>query len=292
MIGQFPIVSFDTSSHNRLLKDGAQSEAIFAGFKSGMFFRFAALSVDEMIATKDPGDREALRASFGRLQHGPADCIYPHNELVTRMVVAHSKDPAGFDWKTVDVRARDYEKGIRERDLVADEKLSLDQRTAQAEAGKVYKEIFARLRSKLEEVLKVHGEVAPLTFIQAVARAEGAEPNLVVAIGKDLYDRVAGGDASEATIKQFIAACPPFRAIVYALLMTWYDVSLADPVKSERFKAGRNDLFMATHLPYCDKFVTNDAEQERCLREIAAVAGLETEIISHDAFCDSFLIVA
>jgi hypothetical protein len=29
---------------------------------------------------------------------------------------------------------------------------------------------------------------------------------------------------------------------------------------------------------------------ERCLREVASVAGLETEILSYDKFCDSFLV--
>jgi hypothetical protein len=291
MIGH-PIVSFDTSSHNRLLKDGTQSEAIFAGFKSGMYFRFAALSVDEMFATNDAGNRAALRASYGRLQHGSAECIYPHNELVTRMVVDHSKNAAGFNWKTVDVRARDYEEAIQQRDLVVDERLSCKQRLAQSKARKTYKKIFARLQPKLAKILAAHGEAAPPTFRETLARAEGAEPNLVLAISKNLYDRAAGCDASQASIRQFIGACPPFRAIIYALLMSWYDISLADPVKSERFKAGRNDLFMAVHLPYCDKFVTDDCEQEKCLREIVAVAGLETEIMSYDGFCDSFLIAA
>ena len=51
--------------------------------------------------------------------------------------------------------------------------------------------------------------------------------------------------------------------------------------KVKKFEAGRNDMFMAVHLPYCDKFVTAEkyGEQERCLREVVAVAvSLETEI--------------
>ena len=46
------------------------------------------------------------------------------------------------------------------------------------------------------------------------------------------------------------------------------------------------------HLPYCDKFVTAEVygEQEKCLREVALVAGLETEILSYDDFYNSFLV--
>ena len=38
MIGQYPIISFDTSAHNRLVDDGALSEAVLAGLKSGLCF--------------------------------------------------------------------------------------------------------------------------------------------------------------------------------------------------------------------------------------------------------------
>ena len=57
MIGDIPIVSFDTSSHNRLVKDGSLSEPILAGLKSGFAFRFVGLSIDEMVATADPVKR-------------------------------------------------------------------------------------------------------------------------------------------------------------------------------------------------------------------------------------------
>ena len=79
--------------------------------------------------------------------------------------------------------------------------------------------------------------------------------------------------------------------LIYPVLLSWYDRAVRDE-KGEKIEAGRNDLFMAVHLPYCDKFVTAEkyGEQERCLREVALVAGLETEILSYDDFCNSFLV--
>ncbi|HET6177318.1 MAG TPA: hypothetical protein VFE61_10315 [Candidatus Sulfotelmatobacter sp.] len=105
-------------------------------------------------------------------------------------------------------------------------------------------------------------------------------------------NRGAGTDASLATVQQFIEACPPFRALVYGMIMSWYDLGVRDPHVGEKFKAGGNDLFMSIYLPYCDKFVTaeKNAEQEKCLREIVFLAGLKTEILSYDAFCDSVLV--
>jgi len=70
--------------------------------------------------------------------------------------------------------------------------------------------------------------------------------------------------------------------------MSYYDISLRNRRIGARFTAGGNDLFMSVCLPYCHKFVTADREQAKCLREVAAVAGLETEILSYDNFRDSF----
>jgi hypothetical protein len=74
-------------------------------------------------------------------------------------------------------------------------------------------------------------------------------------------------------------------ATLYAFLMSWYQHSARDE-SGERFKAGRNDLFMASYLPYCDVFVTAEIkrEQEKCLKELAAVLNLRTEVLAYDDF--------
>ncbi len=290
MIGDILIVSFDTSSHNRLAKDGASSEPVLAGLKSGLSFRFVGLSIDEMVATADPVMRAALFAYCSRIQDGLSECIYPHNELIKRMVVEHHKNASAFNWKTVDVRAREYERAMRTRELVDDEALSSEQRADLKARRREYEDMWAGLRAELAEVFREHGEAPPPTFREVVARSKG-EGSLIWSMGKLLYDRGAETNASEATVRDFMDACPPFRALVYAILLSWYDRAVRDE-KGEKFEAGRNDLFMAVHLPYCDQFVTAEVygEQERCLREVASVAGLETEILSYDHFCKGFLV--
>jgi hypothetical protein len=290
VIGDIPIVSFDTSGHNRLVQDGPLSEPVLAGLKSGLSFRFVGLSIDEMVATADSAKRAALFAYCSRIQDGLSECIYPHNELIKRMVVEHHKSPKSFDWKTVNVKAREYERAIRTRELVNNEALSAEQRADLKARRKEYEDMWARLRPELEGLFKKHEKAPPPTFREVVARMQ-REGNLIWHMGKLLYDRAANTDSSEATIKEFMDACPPFRALIYAMLLSWYDRAVRDE-KGEKFQAGRNDLFMAVHLPYCDKFVTAEkyGEQERCLREVVFVAGLETEILSYDDFCNSFLV--
>jgi hypothetical protein len=285
MVDGFRIVTFDTSAHNRLVEDGPRAEPLLAGLKSELFFRFSGLSVGELLACPDAAKRAALFASCQRLQGGQSDCLYPHNELVRLLIVDHLKNSAVFDWKTVDVRAPGYEQGIREGRFFGNQQLSADQNKEQSEQKKAYKKVFAKPREELERVFAAYREAQPATFKQAIAQT-----SLRWRMGKWLYDRAANTDVSEATIKEFMAACPPFHAMIYALLMSYYDISLRDRQIGEEFTAGRNDLFMSVCLPYCHKFITADREQEKCLREVAAVAGLETEILSYDDFRDSFLV--
>jgi hypothetical protein len=292
-VTKYSVISFDTSSHNRLIEGGPVSEAILAGIQLGLYFRFVGQSVEEMFGCpNDEGKREALFTYSRRLQNGPNDCIYAHGELLRLHITAHNQSPKTYDWKKVDVRAREYERGIQQRGLVLDDELSELQR--KFKVGKEYDRVLLQLRTKLAEICEAHGEAPPLTFREAMRRAEAGNPNLVLSTGKILYDYVAKGSADEETIREFMAACPPFRALIYAFLMRWYDRALKGEKPGEKYKAQCSDLFMASHLPYCDKFITAEklGEQEKCLREIAAIAGLETQVLSYDDFCDSFLVTA
>ncbi len=287
MIGEIPIVTFDTSAHNRIVDDGSRSEPIYEGLKSGLFFRFSGLSVGELLACPDAAKRAELFASCQRLQGGQSDCLYPHNELVRLLIVDHCKTSAAFDWKTVDVRAPGYEQGIREGKVFCDPQLSAEQKKEQSEQSKAYRRVFEAPRPELEKVFAAYGTAMPTTFRSAIA-----QKSLTWLMGKWIYDRAAGTDVDEATVKKFTDACPPLRALIHALLMSYYNHSLRDRRIGEKFTAGRNDMFMSVCLPYCHKFVTaeKNREQERCLREVAAVANLDTEILSYDDFCASILV--
>jgi hypothetical protein len=294
MSSDIPIVSFDTSAHNRLVKDGACSEAVMAGIKSRFFFRFAALSIEELVATPDVALREAFFDSCARLQEGPNDCLWPQNELMRLLTAAHFQNPATFDWTTVDVRATAYEDALRRRDFVKDQELA----TAQGQDFKYrktsYKQTFSKPRLHIQEIFAKHGEKPPATLRESISRLQSADTALIWTMGKWIYDRGADADANEATVKQFMDACPSFRALVYAMLMSWYNFSVRDPNFGEKFSAGANDQFMSVYLPYCHKFVTaeTNGEQEKCLREIVFLASLQTEILSYDDFRNSLMVTA
>ena len=285
MADNLPIVTFDTSAHNRLVKDGVRSRVVLAGLNANWFFRFAGLSIEELVSTPDPTLRAAFFSSCAELQQGPNDCLYPQNELIRLLVKDHFMHPGIFDWKTVDVSAPEYEDALRSPSFVNDQQLTIAQSKEMKDRKTIYKDMFSTPRKRITEIFEKHREAPPSTFQEAIARLQQTDASLIWIMGKLLYDHVTESDASEKDVKQFMKFCPPFRALIHAFLMSWYNFAVRDPNAGQRFSAGANDQFMSIYLPYCDKFVTADQEQEKCLREIARVADVESDILSYDNFC-------
>jgi hypothetical protein len=263
MIDDLPIVTFDTSAHNRPVKDAGRSDAVLAVIKSTRFFRFAALSIEELVATPDAALRAAFFSSCAELQKGPNDCLYPQNELIRLLILEHFRNSETFDWRTVDVSAPEYEDAIRSRNFVNDQQLTAAQSQEMHTRKADYKELFSRPRDRIKEIFEKYKEAPTTTLQEAMTRLQGPDAPLMWSIGKGLYDRGAGADASEASVKHFMNACPPFLALVYAMLMSWYNFGVRSPTTGQRFNAGANDQYMSIYLPYCDNFVTADKEQEK-----------------------------
>ncbi len=291
---RLPIVSFVTGAHNRLADEAVNSERILSAMKSKFFFRLVGLSYEELVSTPDVTRRLTFLEDCRKLQGGPWDCLNPHYQVLKLLIKAHADDPVHFQWLTIDVRSGELNHEIRAGKFVADDALSSQQWQEQKDALKGYKQMWVDLRSKLDSAFIAAGKPRPTTFKDAFKEYG---PQLLPSIGKGLYDGGLKAEAAERgeqiqvdtdieTVKHFIDNCPPFRALLCAVLMSWYHHSARDEDSGERFRAGRNDLFMSIYLPFCDIFVTAEkkGEQERCLREIASVLALKTQILSYDEF--------
>jgi hypothetical protein len=292
------VLIFDTSVHNHLVKLGASSTSIYAAIKSQYFFRLAGLSFEEMMSTPRAEDRLALLDGCRKLTAGRAgrswDCLNPPYEILRILIAAHAKDPANFQWLPVDVRSGGLAHEIRTGELTADDALANLQKTEQHASIKSYKAMWVGLRDKLDPIFAAQNIPRPKTFDEAFRLGSS---QLFSGMGKGFYDagllfdsELRGEkdvpDTDIATVQHFIDNCPPFRALLCACLMSWYNTSLREGNRSEKFAAGRNDLFMAVYLPYCDVFVTRDGEQESCLRELTRWIGIDTEVLAFDVFND------
>jgi hypothetical protein len=281
-----PIVTFDTSAHNRLApKDGPLAESVLAKIKSEMFIRFAGISIDELYATTDSARRATLLGACRRLQQGEGDCIYPQDQVLKLLIEAHVKDPGHFDWTAVEVVSGEYMHEISAGEWINDEDLITEHRNNLRARLKGFECIFKSLPLGLQHAFESNGEAPPTTYREFLGFLK-SDKKLMGGICKGIYDRVAGTDVSKDVFLEFLDVCPPFRAFNYAIDMSHYD-RLVRNEDGERFKSGCNDLLMAIYLPYCNRFVTADRMQEKCLREIASVSGLGTEVVFYDDFYDS-----
>ena len=107
--------------------------------------------------------------------------------------------------------------------------------------------------------------------------------------GADLYKRATGKETDEATIRKFVDACPPFKALLLAICTAEFEYTIRDLLTGTSFRAGRMDLYSAVYLPYCDQFVTADERQHNALKEIVMVGGLATEIVLYSDFRERLL---
>lgn len=253
------------------------------GLECGFEVILTAMSVDELIATPKPKTREALLRRLARLMKS-GKCIWPPHEITRLMISAHRIHSSQFDWTKVDVRAREYEVAIPRRDF--SDALCVKQRTQQLKTEKDFEKTWKRIRPQLDEILDPSKR--PTSYREAVAIA-ARDGGVLWSFGRSLYQKVSEKQPSEAEIKSFMDACPPFRAACYGLVMAWYNWSLREQDGTPT--AGRSDLMMATYLPYCRRFVTNDWPQRKNLREIATAAKIDCEILSFDEF-DLSLVVA
>jgi hypothetical protein len=289
MIGEIPIVSFDTNAHNRLAED-PDSESVLAAMRS-MSFRFAGLSVEELFAAPMTR-RNFLFASCRKIQDTPSECLLPSNLLTEQLILAHFHDPVTFNWKTVDVRWPDCDRAIRNPSLCDDERVSKEQRDFQWNRRQSDKSRFVDLRPQIQAIFGAHGEPPPTTCQEALCRLENVGNSAMWYKAQFYYDLVTTADSIEATVKEFAAACPPFLALIYAVSLPLYSNAVRDPKTGERVIAGSNDLYMSVYLPYVDMFVTDDENQQGVLREVARFAKLETRILSYDDFCATLRVSA
>lgn len=187
----------------------------------------------------------------------------------------------------MNVRARPYEVGIPLCNF--NNELCVRQRKEQFEAEEHFRNGWKRLRPLLDAVLTKDPSKRPTSYRAAVKIAV-ADGGVLWGFGRGLYKHVSSSQPPEIEIKALMDACPPFRAACYSLVMAWYNGSLR--VQDAAPVAGRNDLMMATYLPYCDQFVTADWAQARELGQIAAEAKIDCEILSFQEFSDRFAVVA
>jgi len=284
-MSRLPTIGFDTSAINALENAGLLSEPLMAGLEAGFHVVLPALSAEEVISAQKEVRRNALLDRIVRLLRS-GECLWPPHELLRLMVSAHFQSPSAFDWTRVPVRAKLYEEGIIARDFPAE--LFKEQLEEHSKLIEGFENMWSPMRPKLDAVIAEGRAKRPESFGEAMTEVATVEGGFFWTIARLLYQRVSGTELSETQLRSFLAACPPFRAVCFAMAMGWYNFALKVSQPGEPEPPGRNDLLMAVYLPYCGRFVAKDWPQERDLRQIATQAEIACEVLSFRDFSDGF----
>jgi hypothetical protein len=271
-----PIAIFDTTAINRFAEPNRAdaNRPLIAGLKSGFRLRITATNVDEVIATETGAIRERLLKVCQELA-GAGEIIQPFHVITERHITEFEKRGGTYDWRRVDVRAPEYERGF----MYIDDDLSKAQRKHAAEVAAQFEQLYVDARPAFEELFQRSPEQRPASAADLV-KALQVPGGAFWAMGIKLYAAKAKNVPDEDTIRRFVHACPPFRALLMACFVAQHDRCDRTLTDAEQKKlAKRNDLFMSAYLPYCDEFISDDRDQIRCLREVVCLANLNTEIL-------------
>lgn len=281
-----PIWMPDTSTVNALADD-RDREALIAGLRSGYFVRFPFTTVSEVVATTSGARRKHLLRVCRRLLLSAGDCIEPHGEIIKAMVARFEKSQP-LDLTHVDPRMEEAENEILRAENFDDELATMEREEGRAH-NKVFVGVYSDAKAAFDE-LATSGIKMPCDVAELVSQLQ--QGGAFWTLARNLYERVATIPADDATIKRFYADCEPFRALMIAIFAAQFDRCIRPSTEGPSLKSGRNDTFMATCLPYCDQFVTNDAGQFACYREVVFLAGLDVTVRSFEEFRNGFFIPA
>lgn len=269
------IVIFDTSAINALADE--RSASLEASLKAAFFFRQTETTVAEIAATQRLERRIELLNLCRRLL--PAgECICPYHWIVQQMTLTHKLNPADFDWKAVDIVFPALNRELIQ-DEIFDDELAKVQQPHAAQQNREFVSTFGSARDSLAEIFEQLPSEQPSDLRDLIMRLQ--QPGGAYwSFGKTLYDRVEEHNLSEAPIREFTAACPPFRALLLAICVAYFQYSVKSAQTEPSYKAGKFDLFSAVYLPFCNRFVTADTGQLNSLKAVCEIGALHTEVIS------------
>ncbi len=278
-VSRKPILIFDTSGINNLA-DEQDCKALVAGITTAYHTRLTGSNIEEIAATASPKNRDKLLDTCQRLLSS-GDCIDPFNWIVENHVKTFEERPTDYAWRKVNVVNSEIRKEIIERTFF-DDGMARQSRDSAKESRQSFEDIFCSMRPGFDERF-VSGTERPKTFAEFVQILQKPGGAFWAGYAHRFYARNVADQPDEAKLRDFGDRCPPFLMMVMAAAKAQYERAIVEKPKGKK-RAKRIDLLMAIYLPYCRFFVTHDEDQEACLRNMATVANLDTQILSYEDF--------
>lgn len=276
-------LSFDTSGINRLIDSRVEPAITLAAIQCAFHLRLTGTSVDEIIADPEPS-RRTRQLDVCKTLMRDGDVLLPFHEMLRNHIVAFESGRA-YDWRAVPFEASDYRREIALREITTDS-LSEEQLKHAIVSAAEFETIYNDARPHFDAIFERYSDRARPT-VEEVLEAFQQPGRSFWEMAARLYERACGHSPDEDAMRKFVDLCPPFRTILYAMILAQHDRVIAEKTDRERARlAGRVDAFSATFLPYCAIFVSDDRDQQRFLRQVVELSGISTEVLWFNTFLD------
>lgn len=269
-------IIFDTSAINKLSAD-ADCGALCRGLQAGYYVRVTQSNLDEISSTLDSIRRNQL-LDLLRTMITEGECIFQFNRIVSSAIKAFLEHADSFDWERLKVRRPQAEAEIVRREFINDDLATkqVEQRTV---LKKQFENAFRQMEPSFSPLFQGPSGVRPTLHEFLEQCREG-----VLCTYAEILFSLEVASPVRQTVMRFYDLCPPFRAAVVAFCVAHYDRCVRDPKKGPSMRAGRLDAMMATYLPYCDVFVSNDSKQLKLLEAVAVECGFDVAVRSYEDF--------
>jgi hypothetical protein len=272
---------FDNSAINRLADDPVRG-LLQPGIRAGFCFRLTGDTFGEVVATTDAARRKLLLDLCKNLVRA-GDCLLPYDELLKNVVREHSKG-GSYDWRLVGVRCKEYEDELARQEFI-DDNVAAEQRRFSARVGSKFAQIYEPARPHFQKLFRRHR--APRPSLRELIAALQAPGGAFWSMASGLYSKLTGVNINEPAARDFVDACPPFRALLTALCVAQHERSVQNPRQKS---TGAFDLYASVYLPYCEQFVTADPIQREALLQVTCSAKLTAKVRSHADFRAALLL--
>jgi hypothetical protein len=243
--------------------------------------------IAELVANENGELRKRL-LSIERMLRCPGDIAFPVNSVLENLVRYYETHRSDFDWTKMSIRSQKLEDAIAR--TFPEDKLATAQKKQAYEAADKWDDTFKRLSRSYDDLRNEGNWPASLEKTVALFQQGSA---LRRAWGKMLYKKDDGTDADDASVEEFYERCPPFRSVVIAMLVSQFERCFRDiRTGGTSFRAGRVDTLMATYLPYCNIFVSDDPKQINLLQAVIVHAKLsDCSVLSCPDFIDQLTLI-
>lgn len=266
------VLIWDTSAINGLAKVSNRRNLIAKLSNTGVIHRIPMYVFDEVAATQNEETRTLLLKTCRELKGDSEMIILLSPWRVIEAGIRMFWEVGTVDWEILLGPIAEYEEAL-ESGRVFDQELAKIQKKQNRDNLKRFEDYVVQSKAQFAALFQANLDRSEAVD-DFVHRANATD--LVRKNARYYCQAVLRTTVESRDLERFLVEFPPMRANIYAFLLAHYERNRSAKPSSP---AGAIDLLASVYLPLCHKFVTDDQEQQKVLREVTRCCSLLAEVV-------------